>query len=67
MNSNIKIAIRGHEVKQVLTTKSLGIIIDKDLCWKEHIDTISKRVSRAIAMIRRAKPYVNTGCLKLMY
>ena len=67
INSNIKIACGGNEVKQVLTTKSLGIIIDKNLCWKEHIDNISKRVSRAIGMISRAKPYVNTGCLKLMY
>ena len=56
--SNIRIAIEGDEVKQVLTTKSLGIIIDKNLCWKEHIDGISKMVSRAIGMIRRAKPYV---------
>ena len=65
MNSNINIAIGGNEViKQVLTTKSLGVITDKNLCWKEHIDSISTRVSRAIGMIRRAKPYVNTDTLK---
>ena len=69
MNSNINIAIGENEVKQVLTTKSLGVIIDKNLCWKEHIDSISTRVSRAIRMIRRAKPYnyVKTDTLKLMY
>ena len=32
MNSNINIAIGGNEVKQVLTTKSLGVIIGKNLC-----------------------------------
>ena len=32
MNSNINIAIGENEVKQVLTTKSLGVIIDKNLC-----------------------------------
>ena len=62
MDSNINIAIGGNEVKQVSTTKSLGVIIDKNLCWKEHIDSISTRDSRAIGMIRRAKP-----TLKLMY
>ena len=34
MNSNINIAIGENEVKQVLTTKSLGVITDKNLCWK---------------------------------
>ena len=67
MSSNINIAIGGNEVKQVLTTKRLGVIIDKNLCWKEHIDSISTRVSRAIGMIRLAKTYVNTDTLKLMY
>ena len=67
MNSNINIVIGENEVKQVLATKSLGVIIDKNLCWKEHIDSISTRVSKAIGMIRRAKPYVKADTLKLMY
>ena len=50
-----------------LTIKSLGVIIDKNLCLKEHIDSISTTLSRAIGMIGRAKPYVNTDTLKLMY
>ena len=58
MNSITNIAIGGNEVKQVLTTKSLGVIIDKNLCWKEHIDSIISRVSKAIGTIRRTKPYV---------
>ena len=67
INSNTKIGIGGNEVKQVLTIKSLGIISDKNLCWKEHIDSISEMVFRAIGMITHAKPYVNADSLKLIY
>ena len=66
MDNNMKIAIGENEVKQVLSTKRLRFIIDKNLCWKEHIDSISTKVSRAIGMIRRGKSYVNTDALKLI-
>ena len=57
-----KIEIGGTEIKQISSTKSLGVLIDENLCWNEQIDSI-----RAIGMIRRAKPYVNFDTLNLIY
>jgi hypothetical protein len=51
----LKIRIGDNEVKRVKTTKSLGIVIDKNLAWKANIDNLSLKVSRAIGIIRRAK------------
>ena len=55
----IKIRIGGNEIKRVKTTKSLGIVIDENLAWKENIDNLSVKVSRAIGVIRRAKNTLN--------
>ena len=41
----IKIRIGDNEIKRVKTTKSLGIVIDENLAWKENIDNLSVKVS----------------------
>jgi hypothetical protein len=44
----IKIRAGDNEIEQVKTTKSLGIVIDENLAWKENIYNLSIKVSRAI-------------------
>ena len=44
----IKIRTGDNEIEQVKTTKSLGIVIDENLAWKENIYNLSIKVSRAI-------------------
>ncbi len=53
--SEIKIKLGGKEITRTNATKSLGVIIDEHLRWKEQIDSISTKVSRAIGIIRRVK------------
>ena len=38
--------------------KSLGVILDCQLNWKMHIEAQSKKISKSIALLRRAKPFV---------
>ena len=49
----IKIDIGGKDVKQVTSAKGLGVIIDDSLCWKEQIDGISTKVSKAIGILNQ--------------
>ena len=64
--NDVMLEINGSEIKQVATTKSLGVLIDENLYWTEQIDSISTKASRVIGMIRRGKPY-SSDTLKLMY
>jgi hypothetical protein len=54
-------------LKQVYSKKTLGVLIDDNLCWNEQIDNISKKVSKAIGMLRRAKPFVSFETLKYIH
>ena len=54
-------------MKQVYSKKTLGVLIDDNLCWNEQIDNISKKVSKGIDMLRRAKPFVSFETLKYIY
>ena len=40
--------INGTHIGQVRSTKSLGIIIDENLTWVNHSDTISKKIAAGI-------------------
>ena len=41
-------------IKRVRVTKSLGVLIDERLSWSDHIDSIAKKISSAIAGLRQA-------------
>ena len=49
------------------SVKFLGISIDKHLTWKEHINIISSKISRAIFEINRVKHILPHKSLKSLY
>ena len=52
-------------IEQKISLKYLGIQINNQLKWKEHV--VSLKVSRAIGMIKYAKKIPPPGPLKLLY
>ena len=54
-------------IEQKTCVKYLGIQIDSQLKWKEHVESVSLKVSRAIGMIKYAKKFLPTETLKLLY
>ena len=47
--------------------KYLGIMIDSGLTWQSHIDLVSKKISRAIGMLYKIRPFVNKQTLIMLY
>lgn len=47
--------------------KFLGMQIDNKLCWKEHIDSISKKLSTAIYSVRRIKGISTFQAARMTY
>ena len=62
-----KIELGEAEIKRVDTSKTLGVIIDEHLTWKNQVDSIRKKVSKSIAMLRRMKEYVSISTLIKVY
>ena len=54
-------------IKQVKQKKTLGITIDNELRWTEHINEQCKKLSSAIALLRKAKPHVPNNDLLRIY
>ena len=47
--------------------KYLGAVIDNSLNWKEHMRSVSAKVSKAIGFLRRAKAFLPQETLKTLY
>ena len=67
VDQNITVKIDGKDIQRVKHTKFLGVIIDEQLTWKEHICYISKKVSRAIYIFSKVRSILNKITLRNLY
>ena len=52
-NSSLEIALMGCRIAQVKKTKYLGVWIDSNLTWCDHIDYVAKKVFSKVLAIKR--------------
>ena len=45
----------------------MGVQIDNSLDWKEHIKSVSSKISRAIGFLKHAKSFLPLETLKILY
>ena len=63
----LNVKLDGVSLNRVSSTKFLGVIIDENLTWKNHIDAISKTISRNIGMLTKLKHFVPENILYSLY
>ena len=66
-NNTLRIKIQNTELEQKDSCKFLGIIIDKNLNWKNHIEYITNKISKNIALLGRLKHTFPKSILKNLY
>ena len=59
--------INGTQLNRVNFTKSLGVLIDENLTWSNHIHAISKKISSGIGSIKRISHCVPPATLQNIY
>ena len=58
MSNNPSLTINNFPIEQVSSTKSLGVSIDENLSWNTHIETVCKKISSALGLIKRIRDFV---------
>ena len=61
------ISIDGVNLQKVDSLKFLGVCIDHQITWKDHITYISNKLSKSIAIIYRASHVLDTNTLYCLY
>ena len=59
--------IREMEIEIRSKAKYLGVQIDDNLNWKEHIRAVSAKVSRAVGFLKYSKQYLPLSAVKTLY
>ena len=54
-------------VRLVSDVKYLGVQVDQELKWTNHLTTVTKKISRGIGILRYAKQYLPPATIETMY
>ena len=54
-------------IKRSSSLKFLGVIVDENLTWKNHINLIENKISKNIGVLFKASKLLNISCLKNIY
>jgi hypothetical protein len=65
--SSLPLIASDSNIELVSSQKLLGVIIDEDLNFKEHINKLSKNLSKKIGLLRKIRRYLSLLERKLFY
>lgn len=63
----LDIKLSSNSLRQVHTHKVLGVCVDQELKWQNHIESVSKTISRNLFLLSKLKHFVNTDARKLFF
>ena len=66
-NLTLHLKIENIYLENKIETTFLGVIIDKKLTWKQHIQHISNKISKTIALLRLLRHIFPKRILRLIY
>ena len=67
LERNPIIEINKFPIKQVSTSKSLGVHIDGNLSWESHVNEVSKKIASGISAIKRIRYFLPFKILLNVY
>ena len=66
-NNHFNVEINGSPVRRVRECKHLGVIVDENLTWQKHINSLQKKASSGLFMLKSIRNIVNEQVLKIVY
>ena len=65
--TDVHIVLNGTNIEQVTHTKFLGVTIDENLTWREHIKMVETKVSKSIAVLYKTMHVLDCQALHILY
>lgn len=67
VQSNLSVIINDKPLKQVKSSKFLGVIIDDRLSWTEHTKYLKNKIAKGIGILCKARKVLNESTLVTIY
>ena len=59
--------INNNEIKQSSPIKFLGVLVDQNLTWIEHITLVENKLSKNLGLLHKAKNYLNKKSMESLH
>ena len=56
-----------NEIKRSLSIKFLGVLVDENLTWIDHITLVENKLSKNLGLLHKAKNYLNKKSMVSLY
>ena len=66
-SQEMDICLANTTLKRVEVTKFLGMMVDENLTWKEHVSMIAKKVSKSVGLLCKARKLLSGTDLMPLY
>ena len=67
VRNNINLNMDNTEIERVTVTKFLGVLVDENLNWKQHIIHVRNKLSKCSAIIYKASRILQSSTLVTLY
>ena len=57
--NELVLTIGSESLSRVSSTKTLGVVVDERITWRDQVDQVPKKPPKGIAFLRRSKHSVN--------
>ena len=64
---NFQLKLRNNAIERVSSTRFLGVLIDENLSWKNHVDMIKKKMRAALGAVMRIRVYLSSKAMLCLY
>jgi hypothetical protein len=58
-NYELSVSVDNVPVRQVSSTKTLGLTLDENLIWRNHVEVITKKISSGIGALKRVRGLID--------
>ena len=62
-----KLSINNQEIKRASYTKCLGVLLDDNLSWNEHLKYTENKIAKSIGLMYKTKPFLDKDSLLSLY
>ena len=66
-DKTINVNVEGVKLNQTDHSKALGLNIDENLSWKEHVHANSKKIASSIGALKRVRPFISMHTVITIY
>ena len=67
VKQQVTIKINNTDINEIEYMEYLGVLVDSSLNWKHHISTLAKKISRAIGIMYKLRPFLPLNVMKNVY